>query len=381
MINGRETTQPPGFSTLTPLPGPNASELPPITASTFTTKTPENTSLTNQASTSNNPDPMISPAFVEANYKVLESLLKERRRQRRDEDLHTELEYFSEEYDEEREMEPRPMRVLKATPIPQAASSRVRRQKERVVEFEDAPNREESRAPTGSSIPVSYRLVHPSGVFPNSYPFNAKPKYPSSNAPIYPNQAPSGLFADYIGCVTPFVHWIEDYPIPDVLKMASHVGSYDRKGDPDNFLYLFEGAICMQKWAMPVACHMFTYTLKDSARIWWNGQKTGSILNYEDLKAKFRSYFSQQKKFTKIHLVVHNIKQKEGESTRAFVTRYTEDTLQILGLHEEQRISGFVHGLRTRILVESLSTDLPATYKAMMEKTYTWIEAKEVATN
>ncbi|GKE58766.1 hypothetical protein Tco_1497951 [Tanacetum coccineum] len=91
-------------------------------------------------------------------------------------------------------------------------------------------------------------------------------------------------------------------------------------------MHLFEGVIHMQKWAMPVACHMFTYMLKDSARIWWNGQKT-----------------------------VHNIKQKEGESTRAFVTMYTEDTMQILGLHEEQRISGFVHGLRTRSLVEFLT--------------------------
>ncbi|GJX13424.1 putative reverse transcriptase domain-containing protein [Tanacetum coccineum] len=73
---------------------------------------------------------------------------------------------------------------------------------------------------------------------------------------------------------------------------------------------------------------------------------TGSILNYEDLKAKFRSHFSQQKKFTKTHLAVHNIKQREGESTKAFITRYTDDTLQ-----------------------------------GLMEKTYTWIEAREVATN
>ncbi|GJV93286.1 hypothetical protein Tco_1541099 [Tanacetum coccineum] len=63
----------------------------------------------------------------------------------RNEDLRTELEYFGEEYDKEREMEPRPMRARKATLIPQAASSRVRRQKERVVEFEDDPNREGSR--------------------------------------------------------------------------------------------------------------------------------------------------------------------------------------------------------------------------------------------
>ncbi|GJS92057.1 reverse transcriptase domain-containing protein [Tanacetum coccineum] len=163
--------------------------------------------------------------------------------------------------------------------------------------------------------------------------------------------------------------------------MPSHVGSYEGKGDPDNFLHLFEGSIRMQKWAIPVSCHMFTYTLKDSTRIWWNGQKKGSIFNYEDLKAKFRSHCSQQKKFTKTHLAVHNIKKKEGESTKAFVSRYTEDTLQILGLHEEQRISGFVHGLLKRSLVEFLSTDLPTTYKDLMEKTYTWIDAKEVATN
>ncbi|GJY73716.1 reverse transcriptase domain-containing protein [Tanacetum coccineum] len=203
--------------------------------------------------------------------------------------------------------------------------------------------------------------------------------YAPPNMPAYPN--PAGPFADSAGSVTPFVRWIENYPLPDGLKMPSHIGSYDGKGDPYNFLHLFKGAIRMQKWLMPVACHMFTYTLKDFARIWWNSQKTGSILNYEDLKAKFRSHFSQQKKFTKTHLAVHNIKQREGESTRAFITRYTDDTLQILGLHEEQRISGFVHGLRTRSLVEHLSMNLPSTYKGLMEKTYTWVEAREVATN
>ncbi|GKE29023.1 hypothetical protein Tco_1444407 [Tanacetum coccineum] len=62
-------------------------------------------------------------------------------------------------------------------------------------------------------------------------------------------------------------------------------------------------------------------------------------------------------------------------------SRYTDDALQILGLHEEQRIFGFVHGLRTRSLVEHLSIDLPSTYKGLMEKTYTWVEAREVATN
>ncbi|GJX26669.1 hypothetical protein Tco_0232965 [Tanacetum coccineum] len=79
---------------------------------------------------------------------------------------------------------------------------------------------------------------------------------------------------------------IEDYPLPNGLKMPSHIGSYDGKGDPENFLHLFEGAIRMQKWLMPVSCHMFTYTLKDSARIWWNSQKADLQLTYKGLMEK-----------------------------------------------------------------------------------------------
>nr|GEW11106.1 hypothetical protein [Tanacetum cinerariifolium] len=222
--------------------------------------------------------------------------------------------------------------------------------------------------------------VERTSVYPpqRGYPFHTQPMYAQPNMPMCLSPYPAGLFANPTGSVTPFVRWIEDYPLLDGRKMPSHAGSYNGNGDPDNFLHLFEGAIRMQKWLMPVACHMFTYTLKDSARICWISQKAGSILNYEDLKAKFRSHFSQQKRFTKTHLAVYSIKQREGESVRAFATRYTDDTLQILSLHEDRCISGFVYGLRTRNLVEHLSTDLPSTYKGLMEKTYTWIEAREV---
>ncbi|GJT19022.1 hypothetical protein Tco_0877728, partial [Tanacetum coccineum] len=148
MTSGREMTPPPGFSTLTPIPSSN--ELPPITVSTFTATTLENTPLNNHASTSANPDPMISTAFVEANYEILESLLRERRKQIRNEDLRTELKYFSEDYDEEREMEPRPVRIREATPVLRTRSPRARRQRERAVDFEDVSNRDGDRVERNS---------------------------------------------------------------------------------------------------------------------------------------------------------------------------------------------------------------------------------------
>ncbi|GJR15033.1 hypothetical protein Tco_0797685 [Tanacetum coccineum] len=92
-----------------------------------------------------NPNPTISPAFVEANYEILKSLLRERRRQIRNKDLRTKLKYFNEEYDEEREMEPRREPRREATPTLRLRSLVVRRQRERVVGFEDAANREGNR--------------------------------------------------------------------------------------------------------------------------------------------------------------------------------------------------------------------------------------------
>ncbi|GKC86401.1 hypothetical protein Tco_1142118 [Tanacetum coccineum] len=100
-----------------------------------------------------------------------------------------------------------------------------------------------SSAPVSNHDPILNGSTYPSNTLPNSYPFYTQHINLLSNAPIYPSYGPTGLFTDFTGCVTPFVHGIEDYPLPDGLKMPSHVGSYDEKGDPNNYLHLFEGGI------------------------------------------------------------------------------------------------------------------------------------------
>nr|GEX44849.1 hypothetical protein [Tanacetum cinerariifolium] len=92
------------------------------------------------------------------------------------------------------------------------------------VEYEDSPNRDEGRVERNFKAAPS-----------NNYPYYTQPMYPLPNPLSYPNYGPTGLFADSTGCVTPFVYWIEDCPLPKGLEMPSHVGSYDRKGDPNNY--------------------------------------------------------------------------------------------------------------------------------------------------
>ncbi|GJU65429.1 hypothetical protein Tco_1247264 [Tanacetum coccineum] len=92
------------------------------------------------------PNDLRDVPFDETSVEVLESLLRDHRRHVRNEDLRTELDYYSKEYDEEREMEPKLVRVREATHVLRTRSPYVRRHKGRVVEFEEALNKDGSKA-------------------------------------------------------------------------------------------------------------------------------------------------------------------------------------------------------------------------------------------
>ncbi|GJS69689.1 hypothetical protein Tco_0702530 [Tanacetum coccineum] len=156
-------------------------------------------------------------------------------------------------------------------------SPRVRRQRERVVRFEEAPNREGGRIESnvegggpsklkvrenrsrGMNLPLllaAHLLRNKNGqplqssltfIYGGHQPLNntggnlpPKDTHLSHHAqPFIPSSLhPSNGFIP--------AH-IEDYPLPEGLKMPSRIGSYDGKGDPDNYFHLFEGAIRMQK--------------------------------------------------------------------------------------------------------------------------------------
>nr|GEU88150.1 hypothetical protein [Tanacetum cinerariifolium] len=46
-------------------------------------------------------------------------------------------------------------------------------------------------------------------------------------------------------------------------------------------------------------------------------------------------------------------------------------------LHEDQRIAGFVYGVKLKSVVKFISTELPKSYDELMEKTYSWLQAGE----
>ncbi|GJW52744.1 putative reverse transcriptase domain-containing protein [Tanacetum coccineum] len=75
-------------------------------------------------------------------------------------------------------------------------------------------------------------------------------------------------------------------------------------------------------WAMPNMVYMFNSTLTGNARVWFDDLPPESIDSYNDLREAFPKNYIQQKKCIRDPIVLHNIKQRDGESTEDFIQRW-----------------------------------------------------------
>ncbi|GJT59879.1 hypothetical protein Tco_1003412 [Tanacetum coccineum] len=232
----------------------------------FATTTPENTPMAYHASTLANPNPVISLTFVEANYEALESLL-------------------SEDYDEEREMEPRPEPTRAATLPLRVTSPRG-----------GTPLEETPRGNGGQSVNLPPLLAAHLGRSENGQPLQ------SSLTSAYGGNLPMRGIPVHLPQDRRTPQTFTNSNMPSQNGFTSYTDAKMVNADSLPYVHIYSQRLCQNMVE----------------------QSESSILDYEDLKAKFRSHFSQQKKFKKTHLAVHNIKQREGESTQASITRYTD---------------------------------------------------------
>ncbi|GJX83119.1 reverse transcriptase domain-containing protein [Tanacetum coccineum] len=126
---------------------------------------------------------------------------------------------------------------------------------------------------------------------------------------------------------------------------------------------------------------MFNSTLTGNARVWFNDISTESIDSYDDLKKAFLENYLQQKKCIKDPMELHNIKQRDGESTKDFVRRYKLESRDVKGVLECMRISEFVHGITNPELIKRLHDKIPKTVDEMMRVTTSFLRGEVAASN
>ncbi|GJX39228.1 reverse transcriptase domain-containing protein [Tanacetum coccineum] len=124
---------------------------------------------------------------------------------------------------------------------------------------------------------------------------------------------------------------------------------------------------------MPTWCHMFNYTLTGNARVWFDDLPKESIDSYDDLKKSFLENYLQLKKCIKDSVKIHNIRQRDGESTEEFVRRYKLECRDVKGAPECMKISGFMHGITNPELIKRLHDKIPKSVDEMMRVTTSFL--------
>ncbi|GJV27727.1 reverse transcriptase domain-containing protein [Tanacetum coccineum] len=106
-----------------------------------------------------------------------------------------------------------------------------------------------------------------------------------------------------------------------------------------------------------------------------------SIDSYNDLREAFLKNYLQQKKCIRDPIVLHNIKQRDGESTEDFIQRYKSESGNVKGAPECMRISGFVHGITNPELIKRFHEKIPKIVDEMMQVATSFLQGQEAASN
>ncbi|GJV02558.1 reverse transcriptase domain-containing protein [Tanacetum coccineum] len=139
---------------------------------------------------------------------------------------------------------------------------------------------------------------------------------------------------------------------------------------------LSQAAAKTERRAMPIWCHMFNSTLTGNALVWFDDLPIKSIDSYDDLKKAFLENYLQQKKCIKDPIELHNIKQRDGESTKDFMRRYKLESRDVKGAPKCIRISGFLHGITNPELIKRLHDKIPKIVDEMMRVTTSFFKGE-----
>nr|GEW92988.1 reverse transcriptase domain-containing protein [Tanacetum cinerariifolium] len=70
--------------------------------------------------------------------------------------------------------------------------------------------------------------------------------------------------------VNPFTPRIRNFESSRKTRMPNNIKTYDRTGDPEDHVKVFQAAAQVERWAMPTWCHMFNSALIGAARVWFD---------------------------------------------------------------------------------------------------------------
>ncbi|CAA0815869.1 Unknown protein, partial [Striga hermonthica] len=154
--------------------------------------------------------------------------------------------------------------------------------------------------------------------------------------------------------------------------------SYDGSADPARHLRSFDNIAVLHRYSDVVSCRAFLKTLKGSAQDWFHQLPVGSIDSFEKFSSLFPNQFASARKHEKTYLTLINMQQKEGETLRQYIARYTKECVEVPSASEENKAGGLTRGLRPGKYIDSLAKRPARSFDELLERCSKYVNMEEL---
>jgi hypothetical protein len=164
---------------------------------------------------------------------------------------------------------------------------------------------------------------------------------------------------------SPFTKTVISFPLPSKFRMPS-LETFDGSKDPLDHLESFKTMMCLQEVPDKIMCRAFPTTLKGPVRVWFKKLTPSSVGSFAQLSSLFFNHFIGGQRYGRPTTHLLNVKQKEGETLRSYLTRFNKETLLVDGADDKVVLTTFIFGLQSGGFLFSVYKDPPSTMTKMM---------------
>ncbi|XP_016178777.1 uncharacterized protein LOC107621258 [Arachis ipaensis] len=127
-----------------------------------------------------------------------------------------------------------------------------------------------------------------------------------------------------------------------------------------------------------ILCRCFPNYLDGPALDWLCALPAGSILRFQQLAKLFEDHFAGSAIYLHDSDYLNTIKQRQNESLKDYMTRFTKVVISIPDLHPEVRLHAIKSGLRPGKFQETIAVSKPKTLAEFREKAKGQIDIEEL---
>jgi ribonuclease HI len=173
-----------------------------------------------------------------------------------------------------------------------------------------------------------------------------------------------------------FTKKVISFPLPSKFRMPS-LENFDGTKDPLDHLESFKTMMCLQGVPDEIMCRAFPTTLKGPARIWFKKLIPGSVGSFAQLSHSFFNHFIGGQRCGRPTTHLLNVRQREGETLRSYLTRFNKETLLVDGADDKVVLTAFISGLQSGDFLFSVYKDPPTSMSKMMYEAQRYMNGEE----